>query len=79
MCVASHDIELTEILKDTYDNYHFREQITDEGIHFDYKLKNGPSTTRNAIALLHYMAFDGQIVAESDALVERFLSTRQWC
>ncbi|WP_270506008.1 MutS-related protein [Eubacterium limosum] len=77
--VASHDIELTEILKDTYDNYHFREQITDEGIHFDYKLKNGPSTTRNAIALLHYMAFDDQIVAESDALVERFLSTRQWC
>lgn len=76
--VASHDIELTEILKDTYDNYHFREQITDEGITFDYKLKDGPSATRNAIALLHYMAFDDQIVGDSEALVDRFLRTQKW-
>ena len=37
--IASHDIELTELLKNSYENYHFREQITDHGISFDYTLK----------------------------------------
>lgn len=36
--VASHDIELTRILDKIYDNYHFREQIKDKDITFDYKI-----------------------------------------
>ena len=69
LCVAaSHDIELTSILKDIYVNYHFSEQITDSDINFDYKLKNGPSTTRNAIKLLSYMGFPEQVVASAEGL-----------
>jgi DNA mismatch repair ATPase MutS len=79
LCItASHDIELTHILNEQYDNYHFREHITDDGIHFDYKLKEGPSQTKNAIKLLHYMNFDSQIVEEAETLVNKFIDTKTW-
>ncbi len=79
LCVtASHDIELTHILSDMYDNYHFREYIRDDGIHFDYKLKPGPSQTRNAIKLLHFMDFDTQIVEDAETLVSNFINSKTW-
>lgn len=79
LCVtASHDIELTRILSNEYDNYHFRETITDDGILFDYKLKEGPSQTRNAIKLLNYMKFKDQIVDDAESLVDRFVTTNTW-
>lgn len=65
--IASHDIELTELLKKSYDNYHFTEQMEDDGISFDYKLKEGPSRTRNAIKLLQFMDFELAIVEEAFA------------
>lgn len=34
--VATHDIELTQLLQNSYDNYHFSEQITQNGVEFDY-------------------------------------------
>ena len=38
--IATHDIELTEILKNDCSNIHFSEQVTaDDGISFDYKVK----------------------------------------
>lgn len=73
--IASHDIELTELLKSTYTNYHFREQITDEGISFDYLLKEGPSRTRNAIKLLEFMDFSSEIVAEAFANAKKMESS----
>ena len=69
LCIAaSHDIELTQI--SDYRNYHFCEQVTDDGIMFDYKLKDGPTTTRNAIKLLEVMGFDGEIVERAVELAE---------
>lgn len=79
LCItASHDIELTNILSEQYDNYHFREHITDDGIHFDYKLKQGPSQTRNAIKLLDYMNFDSEIVKAAETMVDKFMNTKTW-
>ena len=67
LCIAaSHDIELTQILAGQYDNYNFSEQVTDNDITFDYKLKPGPSTTRNAIKLLGVMGFDEEIVRAAE-------------
>jgi energy-coupling factor transporter ATP-binding protein EcfA2 len=66
--VASHDIELTNLLADKYDNYHFCEQITDDEITFDYKLKQGVSGTRNAIKLLKLMGFKSEIVKRAEEL-----------
>ena len=56
--IATHDMELTEMLGEKYDNYHFRETVTDKEVLFDYKLHKGPSKTRNAIKLLKAMDFD---------------------
>ena len=75
---ASHDIELTHILKDKYDNYHLREEITDDGISFDYKLKDGPSQTRNAIRLLAYMDFEDQIVDDAQNFADSFTKEKVW-
>jgi len=66
--VASHDIELTNILSDKYDNYHFCEQITDDKITFDYKIKQGVSETRNAIKLLKLMGYNSEIVKKAEEL-----------
>jgi DNA mismatch repair ATPase MutS len=68
--VASHDIELTQILEKTYDNYHFCEQIKDNEITFDYRLKAGPSRTTNAIKLLEYMGFEAGVVDEAKRLLK---------
>lgn len=76
--VASHDIELTQILSDQYENYHFREQITDDGIYFDYLIKQGASKTRNAIKLLHFMEFDDDLVQNAESLVDNFMTTHKW-
>lgn len=76
--VASHDIELTELLKDSYDNYHFSEQITDDGIGFDYTIKDGAAQTRNAIKLLSYMDFNEEIICTAENLVEEFVNNKKW-
>jgi DNA mismatch repair ATPase MutS len=76
--IATHDIELTNILANRYDNYHFQETITDETIWFDYKLHVGPSQTKNAIALLNYLEFDQIIIENANSLVDRFVETEKW-
>ncbi|MGV8905750.1 MAG: MutS-related protein [Acetobacterium sp.] len=76
--IATHDIELTNILSNTYNNYHFQETITDEKILFDYKLHAGPAHSKNAIALLGYLDFDQAIIKNADTMVETFLETEKW-
>ncbi len=75
--VATHDIELTRMLT-SFKNYHFNEQITDNGIVFDYKIKHGPSKTKNAIRLLEHMEFDSSIVGRAETLVRAFEETQIW-
>jgi len=58
---ATHDMELTRILEDKYDNYHFTEDVNSGDIHFSYLLKEGPSNTTNAIRLLEQMEFPKEI------------------
>lgn len=76
--IATHDIELTNILANSYDNYHFQETITDEIIWFDYKLHTGPARTKNAIALLNYLEFDHEIIVNANSLVDRFAESEKW-
>jgi Mismatch repair ATPase (MutS family) len=76
--VASHDIELTEMLKNIYDNYHFRENVTDNGITFDYKIHKGWATTRNAIKLLEFMEYPKEVISDAQGSAENFEATRKW-
>lgn len=75
--VATHDIELTQMLED-YENVHFRESFEGDDIVFDYKLLEGPSDTNNAILLLGIMGFDEAIIKEARDKVEGFHQTRTW-
>lgn len=53
--VSTHDLELGELEKESkgrVKNYHFREYYQNEEIQFDYKLRTGISTTRNALYLI---------------------------
>ncbi|MDU0939368.1 MAG: hypothetical protein E7A81_03695 [Clostridiales bacterium] len=75
---ATHDIELTGLLKNSYANYHFREEMTENGIEFSYKLFEGPATTRNAIALLDNLGYDEQIIKEASVRAGNFAETGIW-
>ena len=63
--VSTHDIELTELLKDKYDLYHFTEVIQEGQIHFDYKLKKGQLSTKNAIRILEINGYPQEIINDA--------------
>ena len=52
--VSTHDLELCDLQgeNDKIANYHFQEYYQDGKIFFDYQLRPGPSTTRNALYLM---------------------------
>lgn len=58
---ATHDLELTDLLAGQYTSYHFSERVGELGLEFDYKLKAGPATTKNAIALLRYLGYPREV------------------
>lgn len=76
--IASHDIELSEISKEIYDNYHFKEIIRNDSIDFDYKIKKGPTTTKNAIKLLEVFDYPEQLVSKANDLSSYYESKREW-
>lgn len=79
---ATHDIELTYLLENVYDNYYFREEIVEEegkeDIIFSYKLNSGRSDTRNALFLLKLMGYPPEVVENAQALAQRFLTEGKW-
>ena len=50
--VATHDVELIDLLGDSYESHHFRELIEGDELRFDYRIQQGKASTRNAIQLL---------------------------
>ena len=66
---ATHDIELTSLLEGDMLNYHFSERIEGDNVLFDYKLKEGPSDTSNAIKLLKSFGFDQDIVEKAENMI----------
>ena len=75
---ATHDIELTHILEDYYDNYHFQEEVRDGDIRFDYILYSGRATSRNAIKLLQIMGYDEKVITRAETAAEYFLKAGEW-
>ena len=75
---ATHDIELTELLREYYDNYHFEEEIKDGDISFEYRLLEGKASTRNAIRLLEMMGYAPRVTERAFESAQRFLETGAW-
>jgi len=66
---STHDLEITELVGFGFSNFHFQEKIEEEGIAFNYKLMDGPSTTRNAIKLLSLAGYPPEIVEAAEKRV----------
>ena len=75
---ATHDIELTYLLEQDCDNYHFEETVTDDKVEFDYLLHAGRATSRNAIKLLRMLGYPQEVIERAEDSAERFLKTGEW-
>lgn len=67
--IATHDLELTQLADDNSQirNLHFREQVEDSRMVFDYLLREGASPTTNALQI---MEMEG-LPVEEGAIVNR--------
>ncbi len=79
LCIAAtHDIELCDLLRGSYRLYHFEEQVGEREMLFDYVIREGKATTRNAINLLQLIGFDQQIVDNAHEKANRYLRDGVW-
>jgi DNA mismatch repair ATPase MutS len=62
---ATHDLEVVNLLAGLYQPFHFADRMGPDGIEFDYQLADGPSTTRNAIALLSLRGAPPSLIARA--------------
>lgn len=67
--ISTHDLELVHLADDLpqVSNMHFREQVIDGRMTFDYRLRPGPSPTTNALRI---MALEGLPVDAETAFTE---------
>jgi len=70
--VTTHDVELQKLLSESFQMYHFSEQIEDGKHYFDYLIKPGPTSSRNAIKLLELKGYPESVVNEANELAEKF-------
>lgn len=69
--VATHDIELAEMLTYEYDLYHFTETVERNQLYFDHQLKVGQLKTRNAIKLLELSDYPSEIIEEANRISQQ--------
>ncbi|MFC5270508.1 MutS-related protein [Adhaeribacter terreus] len=70
--IATHDLELTDYLQESYNLYHFTETVENGNIQFDYKLKAGNLKTTNAIRILELNNYPAEVIEEAKTLSESF-------
>ena len=63
--IATHDLELAKKLEFGFKSYHFTDDVSDKGLKFDFKLKEGITSTSNAIRLLKYLNYPEDIINQS--------------
>ena len=76
--IATHDVELLELVPG-YAPFHFREEVRDGALTFDYRLHEGASSTRNALAILELAGYPAGVVVrarQTAALLERRVQQR---
>ena len=77
--VTTQDIELQKLLAEDFAMYHFCEQVENEQHYFDYHIKSGPTSSRNAIKLLELKGYPESVVKEANDLAEHFtLNSTSW-
>ncbi len=61
---ATHDMELGDRIGDCYDFYHFSEDVSRDGLFFDYTIKEGLSATRNAVRIMEYLGYPQDMIVK---------------
>lgn len=69
--VTTHDIELEQMLQNTFLMFHFSEQINEDNLFFDYKIKPGACKSGNAIKLLELMNYPEIIIKEANQIAPK--------
>ncbi|SER10665.1 MutS-related protein [Neolewinella agarilytica] len=68
--VSTHDLELAELLTSGFALYHFQEKVRDADLSFDYKIKPGVMTERNAIKVLSLAGYPPEVVEKAKNLAQ---------
>jgi DNA mismatch repair ATPase MutS len=70
--VATHDLAITRLAEEIPGivNFHFREEVHDGTMRFDYRLRPGPAPTRNAIRVLETRGYPETLVREARARLQ---------
>ncbi|MFI2742754.1 DNA mismatch repair protein MutS [Zhouia sp. PK063] len=73
--VSTHDIELTDMLYNEYELYHFSESVNKKTVGFDYKLKEGKLKNRNAIRILEINNYPKEVIEEATEIAKKLDKT----
>jgi len=68
--VSMHDLELARLLEPGYESHHFSDDVNQQGLTFDYTLRQGIATTSNAIKLLDYLEYPKEIIENATGIVK---------
>ncbi len=71
--VTTHDIELQDLLEQNFKMFHFSEQVENNKFFFNYKIKEGPCSSGNAIKLLEIMNYPDSVIKEANSIVKKLL------
>lgn len=74
--VATHDGELVSMLDGLYAPFHFQESIGPEGLIFDHRRREGPASTRTAIALLEATGAPPAVIRQARSRAEQLDATK---
>ncbi len=68
--VSTHDLDLAQLsdVESAVSNYHFQEEIRDDRMAYDYRLRPGPSPTTNALRIMEMegLPVDGGGIGDSN-------------
>lgn len=74
--VTTHDIELQELLNNNFSMFHFNEQVEDDKYFFDFRIKEGPCSSGNAIKLLELVGYPVEITSQARQISAQILSSK---
>lgn len=69
--VATHDVELTNLLDEEYGLFYFQESVGEKKLSFDYKLMKGQIKKLNAIKIMEISGYPSSIVEEAKQLAKQ--------
>lgn len=67
--VATHDLELVDLVGNEYKYYYFTENISETELKFDYKIREGVSKNKNAVKIMKYLGYPDEIIEKTNSRI----------